>query len=138
MSKNTNICEYQENGSRHISLKADKTEYDSSGPLLSGTTIQFDISNVQNAMSLKSSGYFEFYTYDVTTLEQYNVNKNQVRITNTESGPITLEAIVQGSAELGAETTLTYTFVTQSAIPSSSTLTFTLPPNVEIGDSPVM
>ena len=114
---------------REINLLSDTGSF---GALANGTTIQYQIGYIRNPMSLRSSSYFYFATYDGDYM--VNESKNQARITNSESGPITLTSYESRNPELGARSQMIYEFTTQSAIPSTATLIFTLPANVVVED----
>ena len=61
-------------------------------------------------MSLRSSSYFYFATYDGDYM--VNESKNQARITNSESGPISLTSYESRNPELGARSQMIYSFTT--------------------------
>ena len=84
-------------------------------------------------MSLRTSGYFYFATFDGDAM--INESEDEARVTNSESGPITITNFELRDPELGARGQFVYEFQTQSAIPSDATMTFTLPANVVVEDT---
>ena len=126
MSENL-FCTANSSGVRRISLAGDDSRDRMAHP--SGTTIQFEIGYLKNPLSLQSSGYFYIATVDISSGAKYLLNEsiNEVRVTNTQPGSITIDEITQSNEELGGETGLQVSFESSNPIPSSATMIVTLP-----------
>ena len=95
-------------------------------------------------MSLQSSDPFYLSTYieetssgpsPVTSTYKINESKDQVRVTNSIPGPITITDFEQFSTEeLGDATQLKLSFTTTSPIPQTSSMTLTLPAILSVAD----
>lgn len=100
---------------------------------VNGTTIQFAVNKLVNPLSLKSSGYFEFYTFDDNASQPYKYNENEdaVKVVNSLAAPITFdEPIALSNEELDADTAVTIKVTTTNAIPADGKLLVTFPPNI--------
>ena len=96
-------------------------------------------------MSLKTTDPFYLATYvellDGPTPITYKINesKDQVRVTNSVSGPIVISEIKHFETEqLGDATQLKFSFDTTSPIPLSASMTFTIFAALEVADDAVI
>lgn len=107
--------------------------------------MQLEIGYLKNPMSLKTSDPFYLATYvellDGPTPITYKINesKDQVRVTNSVSGPIVISEILHFDSEkLGDATQLKVSFDTTSPIPATASMILTLPSILEVADDAVM